>query len=166
MFYAVAEREERGAALQTQACLIFCAFCVEAYLNHVGAKFLNFWDEVEPLRVMPKLRLLLKQFRLKPDFGTWPLQTISMLFKYRNWMAHSRSATIIETTEHDHPVEDSFLYAVPPHDWESFVTLANASQCMNAVKELIESINAACPEPEPLPLSTLTSHTFMAPADP
>ena len=63
MFYAVAEHEERGSALQTQACLIFCAFCVEAYLNHVGPKFLNFWDEVEPLRVMAKLRLLLKQFQ-------------------------------------------------------------------------------------------------------
>ena len=54
------ERHETGKLLNLQAATVFFAFAFEAYLNHVGAEELSFWDEIDRISYRKKLTVLSK----------------------------------------------------------------------------------------------------------
>ena len=56
----MAENHETGRLLNLQAATVFFAFTFEAYLNHVGAEELGFWDEIERISYQKKLNVLSK----------------------------------------------------------------------------------------------------------
>ena len=64
------------------ASLMFTAFMVEAYCNHLGKEKFPDWEKIEKLCT---------KVGLNHDNGVRPLQTISELFKFRNSIAHGRS---------------------------------------------------------------------------
>jgi hypothetical protein len=159
VFYRNAEKNEVGSALQLQASLVFSAFCMEAYLNHMGSKCLSYWDEIDRSPVLAKLRLLMAEFKVHFEAGERPLQTVRQLFGYRNWMAHSRSKLIKEETEYEGEVDDAVLMAAPRDKWEAFVTLENTKRCLEDVAKLINALNEKAPHPD-LDLVIVTSHTY------
>jgi hypothetical protein len=159
VFYDNASKSERGSALQLQAALVFCAFCVEAYLNHMGRTCLARWDDVERAPVFAKLRLLLSEFSVHLAPGERPLQTIRQLFRYRDWMAHSKSAVITEELEYEGEIDESTRMATPKHKWEDFNTLANTRRCLDDVAALVKSLNEKAPVPD-RSLLIVTSHSY------
>lgn len=38
-----AEAEEGGSFYASMSCIVFCAFCIEGYVNHAGAKYVDDW---------------------------------------------------------------------------------------------------------------------------
>ena len=49
-----AERDQNGQLYNLVSCLIYCAFTIEAYLNHLGQLKHNDWDRKE--RSLSKLK--------------------------------------------------------------------------------------------------------------
>ena len=50
-----AEEEETGSFFQIMSSLVFTAFALEAYLNHVGNNVFDCWDDLERLSPFAKM---------------------------------------------------------------------------------------------------------------
>jgi hypothetical protein len=143
----MAERHELGQLLNLQAATVFFAFAFEAYLNHVGAHELSFWEEIDRISYRKKLTVLSKHLGFANDISRPPFRTIMKLFELRNALAHGRTQnlTIKKTSKH-----------LPPHDeawrllpWEQ-LTPESVRQAHDDVHAAIELINSARRIPDKL----------------
>jgi hypothetical protein len=96
----------------------------------MGSTNLTYWDDVEKSSVFTKLRILMAEFGIRLPDGQRPLQTIRQLFRYRNWMAHSKSRVIKEEIEFDGDIDDSDRMTTPRDKWDDFISLQNAKLCL------------------------------------
>jgi hypothetical protein len=136
----MAERHELGRLLNLQAATVFFAFAFEAYLNHVGAEELPFWEEIDRISNDDKLTVLSKHLGFTKDVSRRPLQTIRDLFKRRNELAHGR--TINETitkTSQSPPSHEAVAFLLP---WEQLTPEAGRLY-HDDVQAAIELINSA-----------------------
>ena len=85
-----------GSSWQFLSSLVLTAFSFEAYLNHVGAKTFECWEDLDRLPPLAKLELLSEALSVKfPNGpGARPLQTVSKLFTFRNAIAHGRTGEV------------------------------------------------------------------------
>lgn len=153
LFYRNARADVKGPYYQLSACLAFCAFSLEAYLNLLGERTVVCWRDVQKAPPLAKLRLLLTQFGIPLHPGERPLQTVRELFMYRNWLAHTQAEIILDCAEHPIEEHEKLLYETPLHKWEKFPTDAAAARAMKDVEEVITLLNAKSPYPEPMPMS-------------
>jgi hypothetical protein len=99
------------------------------------------------------------EFGIRLSDGERPVQTIRQLFRYRNWMAHSKSTVIKEEIEYEGEIDDSVRMTTPPHKWEEFITLENAKRCLDDVAALVKALNEKAPVPD-RDLLIITSHFY------
>jgi hypothetical protein len=111
----MAERHEFGRLLNLQAATVFFAFAFEAYLNHVGAEELPFWEKKERIPYEKKLTVLSKHLGFTKDVSKPPFKTILQLFELRNALAHGRTQKLppIKITSESPPPHDSVCYLLP-----------------------------------------------------
>lgn len=74
-----------------RACLVFIAFSMEAFLNHVGHLFVNSFDSFERLKIKEKILILSRNIGFNVDFGHRPWQIVTPLFSFRNDIAHGKT---------------------------------------------------------------------------
>jgi hypothetical protein len=158
LYYNNAQSKMDGSFFQLVGSLAFCAFGLEAYLNHVGERTLDYWEDVDFAPPLAKLRLLAAEFSVPLDKARRPMQTVCELIRHRNWLVHSRSEIIKEEKEHNSDTYSRTFYDQPLHRWEAFVTPENVGRAIEDVEALIELLNSKSPKPEPLPL-TLGGHS-------
>ena len=125
----------------------------------MGAKCLSAWSDIERAPVFAKLRVLMLAFGVQLAGNERPMQTVRQLFRYRDWIAHSKSALITEEIEREGEIDDSLLMATPKHKWERFNTLENAKRAIDDVAALVEALNEKAPVPD-RPLVIVTSHSY------
>ena len=67
------------------ASIIFSAFALEAYLNHLGKKIYTKkeWEIFERIKPLDKLDLISEKFNIDLNKGSRPFQTIKAVFKFR-----------------------------------------------------------------------------------
>jgi hypothetical protein len=129
-----------GRLLNLQAATVFFAFAFEAYLNHVGAEELPFWDEIDRISYKKKLTVLSKHLGFTKDVSKPPLQTILQLFELRNALAHGRTQNLtIKKTSESLPPHDALCYLLPLEQ----LTPETVRQYHDDVQAAIELINSA-----------------------
>lgn len=133
-----------GQYYTIMSSLLFSAFTFEAYLNHLGAKKISFWNEIESIRTMNKYEVLTKYLGIEPDYGRRPYQMIRDLIKFRNALAHGKSKILRYSNVVDASVEIEEL--APREHWEEFCTLENAKNVRNDLKEIVIELNTAAGE--------------------
>jgi hypothetical protein len=140
-----AKEEPEGSVLNLQGASVFYAFAFEAYLNHVGAEEITFWDEIDRMSYAKKLRIIEKHLNLTVDHGAHPFQVIQELFDLRNTLAHARTIAIDDSYETDTPPDHVSTWRI--HDWEKLtpVKVSLYSTCVDAA---IKTINQARPRPD------------------
>jgi hypothetical protein len=153
LFYRNSQAEVKGPYYQLSACLAFCAFSLEAYLNLLGERTIACWRDVQRAPPLAKLHFLLARFGIHLESGKRPLQTVRELFMYRKWLAHTQPEIILYDKEHPAEDHEKLLYEAPLHKWERFPTKASAERAMKDVEEIVELLNANCPYAEPMPMS-------------
>jgi hypothetical protein len=90
--HEAAETLERGRSLHCQAAVLFCAFTLEGYLNHVGTLKMRSWDILErKLSWREKLDLISRELNATFDRGRRPFQTMVEAFAFRDLLAHGKS---------------------------------------------------------------------------
>src|SRR5262245_8616799 len=90
-----------GGNYQFASAILFCAFAIEAHLNHIGEEKLECWADIEKkLGPEQKLDLIAELIAFKVDRSRRPFQSIREIFKFRNYFAHGRTESI-ERTIHD-----------------------------------------------------------------
>ena len=74
--------------------VVFMAFTVEAYLNSLGARNIEFWDQIERIPWRKKVEVLHLRAGKGIDWGSKPLQYATQLFALRDKLAHGKPEVI------------------------------------------------------------------------
>jgi hypothetical protein len=136
-----AKDRKQGSYYTAMSSLLLRAFTFEAYLNHLGTKKTNYWDQVESIRVMDKYAVLCKMLCVEPDFSRRPYQTVGKLFKFRNSIAHGRS--VVLKNSKDVSSDDEPYQHIPRAEWEEYSTIENAERAQEDISEVIIELHRA-----------------------
>ena len=132
-----------GSYWQFMASLVFTAFTMEAYLNHIGSKLFKCWDDLESLSPPKKLKLICEHLGIKADYSKRPYQSIKQLFKFRNEVAHGKSVKIksdkqIQYFEKD---LDAIMKKPVSTSWERYSTEKNALKSREDIEAIIRELH-------------------------
>lgn len=136
------QEQLEGSHHQFMASLVFTAFTLEAYLNHVGLKLFQCWNDLERLGPNEKLYLIAEHIGLEIQKDRRPWQVIKVLFGFRNDIAHGKSVKltskeIVPLNKHQ---EEGF-----PEDlltkWEKYCNQRNAERAREDVERIILTIH-------------------------
>ncbi|MBE7367675.1 hypothetical protein [Ramlibacter pallidus] len=136
-------RESRDGQLYTcMSALIYSAFMLEAYLNHLGRLRHENWERIERrYSKRRKYMLFAEAARLSPTMEERPYSSLVRLFDFRDSMAHGR--TVTEQVEVEVAHGESIASALPGAEWQQFITLENAESHFADAVALIEQLHAA-----------------------
>lgn len=136
-----AESEVKGRYYTSMSALILSAFTFEAYLNHLGAKKLKYWADIESARVMGKYAILCSHYNLSPDQSRRPYQTLKKLIDFRNALAHgkSRKLPVKKKISPEDELKDHSRKAL----WEQYCTSDNAKKARDDVSRVIRELHSA-----------------------
>jgi len=144
----MAERHEEGSLLNLRGSAVFLAFSFEAYLNHVGAEEIPFWEEIERISHSKKLVVLSKHLKFKADTSRPPFQTLDALFKLRDALAHGRTQIKTEVVKTRGKPENNAAWRLLP--WEK-LTPKDVRRFHDDLKQCVQIINDARQNPDDRP---------------
>jgi len=122
--------------------ILFSAFCLEAYLNHLGASLFESWPSIE-LAMSPeeKLQLLAKEVKLKYDPSKRPFQSFPLLFEFRNKLVHGKTVSMRQQKKNQRPIKSR--PTEPKADWERLITHRQAERFFDDTRFIIEALHIA-----------------------
>jgi len=138
-----AEVSQEGQLYTVMAALIFCAFTLEAYINHLGAARHPDWETRERKKpAKDKLKELAKEVGITADFGKSPYSSMRSLFTFRDTIAHGRTTRV--TVDKPIVLDDRRLTQLTgAADWDSLATIENARQALKDVETIVKSLHKA-----------------------
>lgn len=92
--YAQLERDS-AARIELSPIVVFLAFATESYLNSIGARQLEIWDELERLSWKKKVVILYKTAKRSVDWGKDPLQFATEVFALKDRLAHGKAERVV-----------------------------------------------------------------------
>jgi len=141
-----AEGTEKGRFYNCMSSIILSAFCIEAYLNHIGSKLLPYWDDEvkKDLSIQNKLKIICHHLNLVPDFSRRPFQSFKHIVRFRNLVAHATSEKI--SGQGTQIVRDSERVKYPETWWEKHSNLQIAKRWLADTESIITTIHKAAGE--------------------
>ncbi len=128
---------EEGGFYNCLCSIVMNAFCLEAYLNHIGKERFSNWDEwAKPL---DKLELVAKGIGIEIDYGKRPFQSIRLTNKFRNSLAHG--ATSVLPFSYAEKASSKRKVKRPRTQWERTCTTQNAKRYLDDLKQVIKMIH-------------------------
>ena len=92
--YAELEHDQAHRAELTPI-VVFLAFAIESYLNSIGARQLDIWDELERLPWRKKIAILHKTAKKSIEWGKDPLKFATEVFALRDRLAHGKPERVV-----------------------------------------------------------------------
>jgi len=145
----MAEKHAEGSLLNLNGAAVFLAFSFEAYLNHVGAEEISFWNDIDHISHAKKLHVLSKHLNFEANSSRRPFQTLTKLFELRNMLAHGRTQqepqvkpVIVKTR--GRPADGAAWRLLPLEK----LTPDDVRRFHDDLKECVESINNARQNPD------------------
>ncbi len=124
--------------------LVFTAFALEAYFNHIGPMIFHCWNDLESLGPKEKLNVIAEKIGIKVDYGQRPWQSLHDLFGFRNDIAHGKTHKLsnskIESLENHN--RNPWPYRAETR-WEKYCILENAERARKDVRAIVYSIHEA-----------------------
>lgn len=135
--------------------IIFCAFSLEGFLNHIGDELVIGWNELgKNLKPKEKLVLLIDKYNIKVDFGRSPFQSFRVIFEIRNQLAHPKTKKHINS-KHKLKINDNVEWNADR--WEIYANLKDAEKIFNDTKQIIDELSKKFPI-EKVPNFLLSEH--------
>lgn len=135
-----AKQKEEGRFYQCMTSQLFSAFCLEAYINHVGKAKLPYWEKLErKLGPREKLEIISHEIGYKINFGERPFQSFESIFKLRNLLVHGRTEFIEEESEQI--LDEGEKPAISQAKWQSYINIDTAIKFSEDTKEMIDLLN-------------------------
>jgi hypothetical protein len=134
--------DQKGCYHQFMASLVFTAFTLEAYFNHIGPQLFKCWSDIERLGPKEKLNIIAERLGVRIEYGKRPWQVMKNLFGFRNDIAHGKSQIIkIEETVPHREFSDVLLGERVQTEWEKYCTQANARKAREDVEAIINELH-------------------------
>ena len=122
--------------------MLFDAFTIEAYLNHLGSLSFSFWPPLKRrLSARDKLDVICDHLGLQPDFGSPPWQSMRFIFELRNLLAHAETEVVPFEGELDG--EELILRKWPKAKWEEFLSVDRCQRYLDDTKAMIKVLATA-----------------------
>jgi len=138
MFEQAEDEKDAQIRTMTMSCMLYCAFTLEAFLNHIGNLVPDQWDEKYGRKgPKEKMAVIEKYLETKFNKSLRPFQTFNEIFKYRNMLVHGRTEVINEPTivETDRGPDFEF-----ESDWKKMTTYDNAKRFFNDTDQIMIDI--------------------------
>jgi hypothetical protein len=135
---------QEGCYFHFMASLVFTAFALEAYLNHVGERLFRSWPALERLSPSEKLDVIAEKLGVSIEYGTRPFQTVSQLFRFRNSLAHGKSLSLRSedpVSINTSTAEGRFASLLQAW-WQENCTLESAERAQEDVENIITLFHA------------------------
>ena len=132
-----------GSYYQLMASLIFSAFALEAFLNHIGQNIFKCWEDLEKLSPSGKLNLIAEKLEIEKDDGKRPFQTVIELLRFRNEVAHGKTV-YLKSEDQITVVDDKFdqhMQESLQTPWQQYCSLKNAERAREDVEEICRIIH-------------------------
>ena len=140
------------------SAIVFCAFSLEGYLNHVGDELIKDWSDLfGSLKPKAKLILISERFNVEVKPGKAPFQSFSTIFEIRNQLAHPK------TKKHTYENKNRKIWLNvgqrkwPAEKWETLCKLEFAENFVIDTKEIIKYLDSQLPI-ERVPNFVLSEH--------
>jgi hypothetical protein len=95
----VDKNDREGIIFDCMSCLMMCAFAFDAYLNFLGHKLIEGWDE--RMKYHKKLRKVFAYLDHSPDTNTKPYSSLERVKTFRDLIAHGKP----NESEYDEVIE-------------------------------------------------------------
>lgn len=96
--YSTLEKTPENIKIEATPFVVFMAFSVEAYLNSIGSRVLNYWDKIERVSWKDKVEILHSIAGKDAQWAEEPLQFIKSLFVIRDKLAHGKPELVKSKT--------------------------------------------------------------------
>jgi hypothetical protein len=135
-----AQGSEDGGFFNCLYAMIFAAFSLEAYLNHLGNSEFPDWPKFERRRSpRQKLDVLVEKRGYAPDFTKPPFSTFDKIFAFRKQIAHGRTEHIEIEQVQDGELGDA--PDLPTTSWETVTSLENAVSFVEDAASMIRALH-------------------------
>jgi hypothetical protein len=136
-----AKKNELGQFFNNLISMVFSAFCLEAYFNHLGETKFNIWGEKDRIRFEDKYKILAQKVNLQIDWNCRPYRTFKEIVDFRNKTAHARTEHVIEETEQILTEEED--PKLPESEWMELIKLEIATRFFDDMQEIISRLHHA-----------------------
>jgi hypothetical protein len=130
----------KGSYHQFLGSIIFTAFALEAFLNHVGESLFKSWADLEKLAPRGKINVIAEKIGLKVDFGAMPWQVVPEIFGVRNKVAHGRNELLQDERMLSVDSYDERMGEILRAPWQTYATRENAERARERVEEICKAV--------------------------
>ena len=133
-------KNEEGQFFHSMNTIVYSAFALEAFFNHLGEHFYDDWSKRE--RKLPKKKkftTFLKKCNIDYSLNKEPFNSAIEAFTFRDQLAHGKTEeiNISKTVELSEQEERFFTIE---NDWTEFCKIENANRIFENTKELISTM--------------------------
>lgn len=140
VFLKLGIENPKGSYHQFLGSIVFTAFSLEAFLNHVGEALFNSWPELEKLTPKGKVNLITEKLGIKVDYGSMPWQVIPEIFGIRNRIAHGRNELLRDERMLTVDTYDEKMGEILRSKWQGYATQKIAERAREKVEEICKTI--------------------------
>ena len=151
-----ARENNEGRYFNCIVAMVFSAFCLEAYFNHLGHKMCKDWDTKERLTHEKKLDLLIFELELQIDKDRGLYQTMQRIFRFRDGIAHAKTEIMNEKSAQisdENPI-------LPQTEWEKEINLDNAEKYIEDARAIIYQLHQLAFGPDKDPFVVASSERW------
>ena len=133
-----AESTTEGSFYNCLFSIVMNAFCLEAYLNHIGSGRFSDWDST--LSPLDKLKRITEEVGIKIDYGKRPFQSIKLVNQFRNELAHGKTEELNFSYQETFKPENKVKY--PIASWEAKCNIKKAKQYRDDLESVVGHIQS------------------------
>lgn len=148
-----------GQFYKTMTSLIFTAFTIEAYVNHMLKDKSKNWKETEKHTSLEKVYELYDILGINLDKSKRPIQSLQRMFDFRNMLAHGKTDTVIKRfkiKKNIQNISQKDLIDNSKSKWEKLNTLENSKIFFADMEYVIKLLHKEI-EPEVEPFQLISS---------
>ncbi|HIP01876.1 MAG TPA: hypothetical protein EYN44_20070 [Marinobacter salarius] len=156
-----ARASSEGQFFNSMSVLIYSAFAMEAFFNHLGSHLSENWESEErKISKWQKFRDFNCQLNLSRDLDSRPYLSVFEAFNFRDYLAHGRTEEI-KKEEVVEISEDEVQFYMIGSKWMETCTLEKAEEIFADIKSVITEMYKASGLGE-LPFSQYHSSAYGA----
>lgn len=141
-YYALQAAKESidGRFFNCLTAMVFAAFSLEAYLNHLGTSEFPDWVKFERSKSpRQKLDMLAAKRGYSPDFSKTPFETFDQIFTFRKKIAHGKTERVEIEEVQERELGDK--PELPRTSWEIETNLENAESFVEDSASMIRILH-------------------------
>lgn len=130
------QNADEGGFFNYMNTIILTGFTLEAYLNHCGKELIDYWEYIERISILDKIKVISEHSQVYFDISKRPYQTIKKIIKLRNQLAHARTEHLEGQIRYKSDIE---LHTKGPKpEWEKHCNKNSVKLFLDDTEEFIK----------------------------